>query len=100
MAFDAAFFGFYSNLRFGIPAAAICRIAHGIPDFLPNVRAQWTAWARGEAVRVAVARNVSASTQNQGLSALLVLYQTMLELPLGNSTTWSAPGGRCGFRWS
>jgi hypothetical protein len=51
-------------------------------------------------VRVAVARNVSASTQNQGLSALLVLYQTMLELPLGNSTTWSAPGGRCGFRWS
>lgn len=32
---------------------------------------------------VAVARNVSASTQNQGLSALPVLYQTELELPLG-----------------
>ena len=32
---------------------------------------------------LAVARNVSASTQNQALSALLFLYQTVLELPLG-----------------
>lgn len=31
-----------------------------------------------------VARNVSASTQNQALSALLFLYGTVLEQPLGN----------------
>lgn len=33
---------------------------------------------------LAVARNVSASTQNQALSALLFLYGTVLEQPLGN----------------
>lgn len=33
---------------------------------------------------LAVARNVSASTQNQAFSALLYLYQTVLERPLGN----------------
>lgn len=33
---------------------------------------------------LAVARNVSASTQNQALSALLFLYSTVLEQPLGD----------------
>jgi integron integrase len=33
---------------------------------------------------LAVARNVSASTQNQAFSALLYLYQTVLERPLGD----------------
>ena len=50
------------------------------------------------ASHLAVARNVSASTQNQALSALLFLYREALAQPspLSGWTTWSGRSGRSG----
>lgn len=48
---------------------------------------------------LAVARNVSASTQNQALSALLFLYGTVLEQPFGDLGKWCGLGGRSGYPW-
>lgn len=43
---------------------------------------------------------VSASTQTQALSALLFPYRDVLHREMTAWATWSAPGSRCGYRWS
>ena len=48
---------------------------------------------------LATKQNVSASTQNQALSALLFLYQQFLERKLAVSTALCARAGRPGCRW-
>jgi hypothetical protein len=48
---------------------------------------------------LATGRGVSASTQNQALAALLLLYQQVLGRRLHGWTEWCAPRGRSGFRW-
>ena len=47
---------------------------------------------------LATERHVAASTQNQALSALLFLYQKVLDQDLPGSRTWSGRSGRFACR--